>query len=143
MPKLRRGSVNHHGQIEMGSELSQLFALVKIIRLRWPFLVWRVDFAAGLKLPPRIAGMQAKLQKSDSYPDLFFPKPISPYFGLYVEFKKDRSEVFTKSGEMVANDHIKKQWQMLQMLSGLGYKAVFGFGVDHTLQVIEDYLGGS
>lgn len=142
MGKLKRGSVNEHGKIETGSELAQLFALTKIIKLRWPWLYFRIDFAAGLKLPPRIAGMQAKLQKSDSYPDIFFPKPIGAYFGLYVEFKKDRSEVFNQDGSMVANPHIRKQWEMLQMLRGLGYKAEWGFGVDNTLQVIDTYLSG-
>lgn len=143
MAKVKRGSVNEHGQIEMGSELAQLFALTKIIKVKYSWLQYRIDFAAGLKLPPRIAGMQAKLQKSDSYPDIFFPKPIAPYFGLYIEFKKDRSEVFNIDGSMVANPHIRKQYQMLQMLRGLGYRCEWGFGIDDTIKKIEDYLGGN
>lgn len=134
--------INSHGQIEVGSELSQLMALVKIMRLRWPFLHWRIDFAAGLKLPPRIAGMQMKLQKGKSYPDIFFPHPIGRFHGLYIEFKTDRGEVYNQDGTMVANSHIREQWQELQRLSGMGYKAVFGFGVDHAERVVEDYLGG-
>lgn len=142
MGKIKRGSVNHHGQIEMGSELSQLFALVKIIRLKYPFLHWRVDFAAGLKLPPRIAGMQMKLQKGKSYPDIFFPHPIGRWHGLYIEFKTGRSEVYNQDGTMVANEHIRDQWAELQRLRGQGYKAEFGFGVDHSLEVLGDYLAG-
>ncbi len=139
---MAKGKHDTHHLIEEKSELKLLFELVKEIRRCYPFLYWRVDFAAGLKLPPRIAGMQAKLQKSDKYPDIFFPKPIKPYCGLYVEYKRDRSEVYNKDGSMVQDDHIRKQYQMLQMLNGLGYKAVFGFGVEHTLNELGNYLSG-
>ncbi len=144
MAKQKRGTINEHGKIEMGSELSQLFALTKIIKVKYSWLNYRIDFAAGLKLPPRLAGMQAKLQKGDSYPDIFFPHPIKPYHGLYIEFKKHKSEVFNADGvTMVQNEHIRKQWAELQRLRGQGYKAEWGLGIDHALSVIEAYLSGS
>lgn len=143
MTTTKKASDLQHDLIEGKSELSQLFALTKIIKLRWKWLVYRVDFAAGLKLPPRIAGMQSKIQQCTNYPDLFFPKPIGKYHGLYIEFKTDEGEVYNKDGSMVANSHIRGQWQVLQMLSGLGYRAVFGFGVDHSLEIIENYLSGN
>lgn len=131
-----------HGKIAPASETSQQVTLIKIIRLRWPFLLFRTDFAAGMLMSKRMAGRHMQQQKGKSWPDMFFAHPAGRYHGLFLEIKKDRSEVWNQNGTMVASDHIRDQDRVLKHLSGLSYKSEFAFGVDHALEIIETYLSG-
>jgi len=120
-------------------------------------LIYRFDLAADIKLTQGQAAKHKKLQmKERGYPDLFIAEPKNGYAGLYIELKKDKSEVFLKDGitykkaaKKVKNkrgvvieeyDHIQEQLKMHDKLRAKGYKVVFGFGLKDTIEKIEEYL---
>lgn len=110
------------------------------LKLQYPKVIFRTDFAAGCKMSIGQAVAHKALQSGPGYPDLFIAMPNRVFFGLFIELKKDISEVYNKNGSMVANPHIKTQFEFLQSLNKLGYMAAFGFGFDHAKKIIDEYL---
>lgn len=122
-------------------------------------LIYRFDLAADLVLTQGQKAKHKRLQMAyRGYPDLFICEPVGVYNGLYIELKKDKSEVFLKDGitykkatKKVKNakgaivevyDHIQEQLKMQQRLRDKGYCVVFGFGLSDTINKIENYLKG-
>ena len=87
-----------------------------------------------------------KLQKiqldNEAWPDLFISESRGGFYGLYLELKKDRNEVFNKNGSMSKANQIVKQSKTLQKLREKGYMAVFSWGINYSLDVIANYLDG-
>lgn len=110
------------------------------LKLQYPKVIFRTDFAAGCKMSIGQAVAHKSLQSGPGYPDLFIALPSRVYHGLFIELKKDISEVWRKDLLMVKNEHIKEQAAMLQKLRNLGYEATFAFGFDHARKIIDDYL---
>ena len=104
--------------------------------------IFRTDYAAGLKLTAGQAKNHSRMQSGPGYPDLFIPKPVGKYHGLYIELKKDRDAILNKNGSMKADPHIRKQLDVLMQLKELGYAAAFAVGHTQAKQVINDYLNG-
>ena len=69
-------------------------------------------------------------------------KYLQSYYGLFIELKKEGTRIFKKDGTLVADEHIREQFDMLEDLRRRGYAAEFGIGFENTKKIIDDYLGG-
>jgi hypothetical protein len=110
------------------------------LRVRYPDVIFRTDFAAGMKLTIGQAMKHKRMQSSDAYPDIFIAEPKGQYHGLFIELKRNASAVHKKNGDVRESEHIQKQYKMLKRLQDKGYKALFTFGYTNTISVIDDYL---
>lgn len=110
------------------------------LKLQYPKIIFRTDFAAGIKLTIGQAVKHNSLQSVASYPDLFIAHPSKGFHGLYIELKKELSDIYKKDMSLKNNKHIHAQHKMLLRLTGLGYKAVFACGFDHAKKIIDEYL---
>jgi len=114
----------------------------------FPAVPYRFDVAADLPMTKQAAArIKAKYLHSPAYPDLFIAAPSVidgvTYFGLYVELKATRSNVFTKNGYLRKTDHLINQAYMLETLQRGGYMAEFAHGDDfHVFNLIYSYLIG-
>lgn len=120
--------------------------VVQLIRLQWPGLIHRTDFAAGIKLPPWLAARQKRVQIRRGFPDIFVFEPSvingEIKHGLALELKKAGTKLKLNDGRW-ASDHIREQYEMLRALDGKGYAAAFARGFDEAEAVLRWYLDGS
>jgi len=114
--------------------------IVDYIKYQYPKVLFRTDFAAGIKMTIGQAVRHKKLQKCDKWPDLFIAQGNVFSNGLFIELKRSREEVFLKSGLFKKNKHIQEQKNMLCELEAKGYTAVFGCGFHDTKDIIDRYL---
>jgi hypothetical protein len=114
--------------------------VVKYLKLQYPKVLFRTDFAAGIKMTIGQAVKHKKLQQSRAWPDLFIAKPANGYSGLFLELKRDVSEIFKKNGDLVTDSHVQEQAALIKQLNELGYKAMFACGFDHARKAIDEYL---
>lgn len=119
-------------------------AVCKYIKLQFPKVLFLSDFAAGMKMTKGMAQRQAMLKSNDSFPDLMIlERDINDkYNGLFLEFKRDHSALYTKSGQYLKSEHIENQLECLNKLRDRGYKAEFSCGVDESIAFIRSYLTG-
>lgn len=110
------------------------------LKLQYPAITFRTDFAAGIKMTMGQAVKHKKLQSEDKYPDLFIAEPRGGYCGLFLEIKRDVHELLNKNGSFKKSDHLDGQRAMLQKLNKKGYRARFAAGFDHAKQLIDQYL---
>ena len=114
--------------------------IAQYLRLRYPNVIYRYDLAADLKLSIGQAKKHKALQHYRGYPDLFIAEPRGKYHGLFIEIKKDGTRIFTNKGPLVADAHIREQFDMLADLRQRGYQAQFAIGFDNAKQLIDEYL---
>lgn len=112
------------------------------LRYQYPTVIYRFDLAADLKLTMGQARKHKRLQRYRGYPDLFIAEPKGKYAGLYLEIKKPGTKIIKKDGALVADEHIREQFDMLHDLRRKGYAAEFGIGFDATKKLIDDYMKG-
>jgi len=113
------------------------------LRYQYPTVIYRFDLAADLKLTMGQARKHKRLQRYRGYPDLFIAESVGGYSGLYLEIKKPGTRIFRKDGRLVADEHIREQFDMLIDLRARGYAAEFGIGFDATKKLIDDYMKGN
>lgn len=109
------------------------------MNIKHPDILYRSDLG-GIKLTIGQAVKMKKIQKCRAWPDFFIAEPHYPYCGLFIEFKKNRSEVYTKENTIRNNKHIQEQYRILLILSKKGYKAVFGCGFYEITGIVNNYL---
>lgn len=107
---------------------------------RYPNVLFRFDYGAGIKLTIGQAAKQKRLQKVKSWPDLTIFEPRHGYHGLVIELKQEDVRVYKKNGQIAKNEHIQSQANVLSKLNSKGYLAVFGIGLQECIKVIDDYL---
>ncbi len=73
-------------------------------------------------------------------PDLIILHPSDKYAGLFMEIKKDLSQIVTKSGDLRKDKHTQEQNRTLEKLQQLGYAAIFAAGFDHAKKAIDLYF---
>lgn len=113
------------------------------LRLRYPNVIFHSDYGSGIRLTPGQAMMQKRQNGGRrAWPDMFIARATDKYHGLFIELKKDGTRILKKDGTLVADQHIREQFDMLIELEQEGYKAVFGVGFQNTKQIIDEYLGG-
>lgn len=115
-------------------------ALADFMRWQYPNVVFRSDFAAGIKMSMGQAIKHKRMQHSRAFPDFQICKPMGKYAGLFLELKKSREGVWLKNGQLSTNQHIQEQSAMLKKLGGEGYKAVFACGIEEAINEVKEYL---
>lgn len=132
------------------SELTIQRQVADYIKWSYPSVIFHSDYGSGIKLTMAQAAMQNRLNGGRrSWPDMFIAEPRTitsedgtkyTYYGLFIELKRDDVRVFKKNGELVANEHIREQYDMLQALYERGYKAEFACGFDEAKKLVDEYL---
>lgn len=123
-------------------------AVCNYLRLQYPHVTFRSDYASGLKLTLNQAAKHKRLQSGKSWPDLFIYAPMvhgdKTYYGLALELKKDGTTVILKTGKrkghLSTEQHIQEQAVMLKELNRLGYYANFAVGFDQAKRFIDWYF---
>jgi hypothetical protein len=118
------------------------------LRAQYPHVIFRSDYASGLKLTMNQAVQHKRLQSSRSWPDLFIYEPMQHgdkiYNGLALELKKDGTSVIMKigprKGRLSTDPHIQEQAIMLKSLNAKGYYANFAVGFDDAIRIIDWYF---
>lgn len=115
------------------------------LRIQYPGVVFRSDFASGLRLTMGQAVKHKQLQSARAWPDLFIYEPRGIYQGIALELKREGVKVFKLDGTLRSDPHLQEQAEMLDMLSARGYVARFAVGFDSARTIIDDYFsqGGS
>ena len=126
------------------------------IRLQYPNVIFHSDFGSGIKLTMGQAIKQKRLNGGRrSWPDMFIAEQsvrhedVSDhaigewnYAGLFIELKREGTRIFKKDGKLVADEHIREQFDMLHDLRARGYAAEFACGFDEAKKLIDDYMKG-
>ena len=126
----------------MTSEHDLYTMLADYLRYNYKDIIWRFDLAADLKLTIGQARKHKRLQQHRGYPDLFIAEPRGEYHGVYIELKKAGTRIYKKDGTLVADEHIREQFDVLERLRKRGYMAEFACGFDEAKEIIDRYLGG-
>lgn len=108
------------------------------LRYSYPEVIFRTDFASGIKMNMGQAIKHKRLQHSKAYPDLFIAQPKRGKGGLFLELKA--VNIYKKDGNLLSNEHLLAQNKMLEMLRDRGYDAFFAIGFDHSKKLIDAYL---
>lgn len=134
------------------TELELQAQVADYLRLQYPDVIFHSDFGSGIKLTMGQAIKQKRLNGGRrSWPDMFIAKVSTitaedgnkyRYAGLFIELKKDGTRIFKKNGELVADEHIREQYEMLSRLYKEGYMAEFAVGFDEAKKIIDRYLRG-
>lgn len=140
--------------IKPDSELILQKQVCQYMRMQYPHIIFRSDYAAGLALSMRQATIQKSMQAGRAYPDLFIAYPNVVTFadgtsrqfaGLFIELKREGTTIYKKIGEgkgqLVASEHIKEQAAVLSDLNRVGYMARFAVGFDNARRLIDGYIG--
>lgn len=122
--------------------------VARFLKIQYPKVVYRFDVGADIKLTKGQASKFKRLQMEErGYPDLFIAKPSKGFHGLYIELKKDRSEVYKLDGtykkkfnKKTGKCHILEQHEMHERLRKDGYFVVWGLGFDDTIKKIKEYM---
>ena len=125
------------------------------IRLQYPTVIFHSDFGSGIKLTMGQAIKQKRLNGGRrSWPDMFIAEPKDSEIrkggtitfwhnnGLFIELKKEGTRIFKRDGKLVADEHIREQFDMLHDLRDRGYAAEFGIGFEATKKLIDSYMRG-
>lgn len=120
------------------------------LRLQYPHILFHSDYGAGIKLTPGQAIKQKRQNGGRrAWPDMFIAEPRTVivgkdkyhYAGLFLELKREGTRILKKDGTLVADAHIREQYDLLVDLEQRGYKASFAVGFDQAKQIIDEYLG--
>lgn len=125
------------------TELELQAQVADYIRLQYPDVIFHSDFGSGIKLTMGQAIKQKRLNGGRrSWPDMFLAEPKGKYSGLFIELKREGTRIFKKDGALVADEHIREQFDMLHDLRRKGYAAEFACGFDEAKKLIDDYMKG-
>ena len=126
----------------MTSEADLQVQVADYLRLQYPSVMFHSDFGSGIKLT---MGQAIKQKRQNggrrAWPDMSLAEPRGKYHGAYIELKKAGTKIFTKKGTLVANEHIREQFDVLEQLRKRGYMAEFACGFDEAKEIIDKYLG--
>ena len=136
------------------------------LRLQYPSVMFHSDYGSGIKLT---MGQAIKQKRQNggrrAWPDMFIAEPrevkaerevikpkdgsaiieaylIKQKYGLFIEIKKAGTRIYKKDGTLVADQHIREQFDVLEQLRKRGYMAEFACGFDEAKKIIDEYLRG-
>lgn len=123
--------------------------VVRYLRRDYPGVVFRTDFAAGIKMTIGQASKHKRLQYRRAFPDLFIFKPVErdtplgpvKYCGMGLELKAANIKLKWSNGNW-GTDHIREQAEMMHELEAAGYFCSFACGYEEACAVIDWYLTG-
>ena len=113
--------------------------VAKYLKLQYPKILFRTDFAAGMKMSIGQAKKHKDLQQGRSWPDLQVVAARKGYYGLFIELKRDGTRIF-KRDKSFATDHIREQNECMELLRSQGYSAQFAIGFEEAKKIIDEYL---
>jgi hypothetical protein len=122
----------------MSKESDIYFAIAKYMALKYPNVVWRFDFSAGMKMSLGQAKKHKGMNPHRGYPDLFIAQCRGGFGGLYLEIKKVK--IHKMDGQLMSDKHLHEQSEMLLHLAKAGYRAEFSVGLDECINKIDAYL---
>jgi hypothetical protein len=126
------------------TELDLQAQVADYLRLQYPDALFHSDFGSGIKLTMGQAVKQKRLNGGRrSWPDMFIAEQVGAYGGLFIELKREGVKIFKKDGTLVANEHIREQYDMLEQLRQRSYAAEFACGFDEAKKIIDRYLHGA
>lgn len=122
--------------------------ICRYLKMQYPRVIFRSDFASGLHLTMAQAAKHKRLQSGRAFPDLFIYHPMQHkdklYHGLALELKREGTAIIVsrgpRKGHLVADTHVQEQYLLLKQLKELGYYADFGIGFDQTVKIIDWYM---
>lgn len=125
------------------TELELQAQVADYIRLQYPAVIFHSDFGSGIKLTMGQAIKQKRLNGGRrAWPDMVLAEPRGDYHALFIELKREGTRIFKKDGKLVADEHIREQFDMLHDLRRKGYAAEFACGFDEAKKLIDDYMEG-
>lgn len=149
----------------MTSEADLQVQVAGYLRLQYPSVMFHSDFGSGIKLT---MGQAIKQKRQNggrrAWPDMFIAEPkgvrseckvvdkdgiiedmhfIEQKYGLFIELKKAGTRIYKKDGTLVADKHIREQFDVLEQLRKRGYMAEFACGFDEAKEIIDNYLRSS
>lgn len=126
----------------------------RFLDLQYPQLIYRSDFASGLKLTPYQAKLHKSLQSSRGFPDIFIYEPREVtmkdgskrfFSGCAVELKKPGTTIVLKvgpnKGHLTSDPHIREQYALLKRLADKGYYTNFAVGIEEFITIVNWYMG--
>lgn len=134
----------------MNSEIQLYEQIAQYMNLQYPTVPFHFDLS-GLWTPSHQArNLYGRLNKR-AWPDLFIacdnqtnhdnPESVKRiYYGLFLELKKEGTQLYKKDGMLRANSHHAEQYEVLAQLRSEGYKAEFAVGFDEATKIIDEYL---
>lgn len=123
--------------------------VVDYLHVQYPDVLYRTDFASGIKMTMGQAVKHKRLQKVRAWPDLqvlrAWPGGNNKhnYLGLFIELKHPEGGhmPFLKDGiTRSKNKHCMEQWAILDWLTAEGYCACMAVGFDQAKLIIDWYL---
>ena len=124
--------------------------LAEYIAENYPNVEFHSDYGSGARLRPYQAKEQSRLNAGRrAWPDVFIAEPQSSpdsalpkihFCGLFIELKTEGTKIFTKKGALVADEHIREQFDKLESLRQRGYKAEFACGLEEAKKLVDKYL---
>lgn len=122
------------------TELHLQEQICNYLKFSYPHVLFRSDYAAGLKLTMGQAVMHRRLQAGRAWPDLFIAEPRNGHAGLFLELKREGVTVYKKDGTLRADEHLTEQAAVIEKLRSAGYAADFAVGFDQAKHLIDQYL---
>ncbi len=114
--------------------------ICKWLRYQYPNVIFRSDFAAGMKMTIGQAMRNKTMQSEHGYPDLFIAECRNGMGGLFIEIKNGYDKIYKKNGTLKKSEHIESQAIMLGRLREKGYWATFATSFDEAREIIDLYL---
>jgi len=110
------------------------------IKMQYPNVIFTFE-ASGLRLPIGLAKKAKRMRSGRGLPDMLILEPKGGYYGLLIEIKVNRSDVYLNDGKTLRKlEHIKEQSEILDRLDNKGYWTTFGFGFDECKELLDWYL---
>jgi len=113
--------------------------ICQYLSIQYPKVRFNTDLS-GLKLSIGQSVQIKKLRSNSGWPDIFIAHKSEHFNGLFLEVKKDASEIWLKNGEIKNNTHINEQWEMLTYLNNQGYYAFWAYSFDQAKRIIDNYM---
>lgn len=118
-------------------------SLSKYARTKYPYLIFQVDVASGMRLTIG-QGVKAKQMRSErGQPDFILMEPKGGFHAFALELKNEISDVYLADGtisDCKGKSHVREQAAILQRLRAKGYYAQFGIGLNDCIKQLDDYM---
>lgn len=85
---------------------------------------------------------EMRLPSDGGHPDLWVFQPKGIYYGLFIELKKEGTELYKKRPFPLEwkSEHLEKQHTLHNRLRHNGYYGGFAVGFDNAKKMIDDYF---
>lgn len=124
-------------KIPPATEAREQIKVVQYLKAQFPNVLFRVGMEGGRRHP----GLAKALGIGSGWPDIHIMEERCGYKSLFVELKREGVRLFNKLGQP-ADKRISNQLELSKRLNDKGHRAVFAFGANEAISIIEGYLNG-